>query len=130
MHTGLTGTAETTRLSQRNGFTTYFVLSPVSGLYCHRCRTRTGRADRRQDHTTSPSAARPFAVESAASIASRAQRVVTMAIRPSWRVQDDLEHTSVLRKCQAEIRIDRNGVHAGEISLISLGKFASACRAG
>ena len=40
---------------------------------------------RRQDHTTSPSAAELFAVETAASIASRAQRVVTMAIRPSWR---------------------------------------------
>jgi len=25
-----------------------YVLSPVSGLYCHRCRTRTGRTDRRQ----------------------------------------------------------------------------------
>src|SRR5262249_7910147 len=43
-----TGTAETTRLSPRNGVTVFFVLSPVSGLYCHRCRTGTGRADRRQ----------------------------------------------------------------------------------
>jgi hypothetical protein len=25
-----------------------YVISPVSGLYCHRCRPRTGRADRRQ----------------------------------------------------------------------------------
>jgi hypothetical protein len=25
-----------------------YVLSPVSGLYCHRCRARTGRPDRRQ----------------------------------------------------------------------------------
>src|SRR3954471_4313688 len=32
-----TGTAETSRLSPRNGFTTYFVLSPVSGVFCHRC---------------------------------------------------------------------------------------------
>src|SRR3954469_15870296 len=32
-----TGTAETSRLSPRNGFTTYFVLSPVSGVDCHRC---------------------------------------------------------------------------------------------
>src|SRR5712691_7056297 len=47
-HTGLTGTAETSRLSPRNGFTVSFVLSPVSGLYCHRCRPRTGGADRRQ----------------------------------------------------------------------------------
>ena len=36
------------RLSPRNGLTAYFVLSPVSGLYCHRCRARTGRPDRRQ----------------------------------------------------------------------------------
>src|SRR5438477_2633963 len=31
-----TGSAETARLSPRNGFTAYFVLSPVSGLVCHR----------------------------------------------------------------------------------------------
>src|SRR5256885_7869029 len=31
-----TGSAETARLSPRNGFTAYFVLSPVSGLFCHR----------------------------------------------------------------------------------------------
>src|SRR5689334_25333850 len=48
MHTGLTGTARTSRLSPRNGFTAYFVLSPVNGLCCHRCRPRTGGADRRQ----------------------------------------------------------------------------------
>ena len=42
-----TGTAETSRLSPRNGFTTYFVLSPVSGVFCHRCQTRTGGPDRR-----------------------------------------------------------------------------------
>src|SRR5262249_28513238 len=30
------------------GLAAYFVLSPVSGLFCHRCRPRTGRADRRQ----------------------------------------------------------------------------------
>ena len=28
-------------------FTVSFVLSPVSGVYCHRCRSRTGGADRR-----------------------------------------------------------------------------------
>src|SRR4029079_14045149 len=38
-----TGTAETSRLSPRNGFTTYFVLSPVSGVCCHRCHASTGR---------------------------------------------------------------------------------------
>jgi hypothetical protein len=58
-HTGLT------RHSLRNGFTAYFVLSPVTGLSCHR-RSR-GKipanltpASGRQDHTTSPSALVPF----------------------------------------------------------------------
>src|SRR5438477_8008508 len=31
-----TGSAETARPSPRNGFTAYFELSPVSGLFCHR----------------------------------------------------------------------------------------------
>ncbi|TKW71541.1 MAG: hypothetical protein DI543_27805, partial [Bradyrhizobium icense] len=47
-HTGLTGTARTSRPSPRNGFTAYFVLSPGNGLSCPRCQTRTGRPDRRQ----------------------------------------------------------------------------------
>ena len=38
-----TGTAETSRLSPRNGFTTYSVLSPVSGVSCHRRRRDTSR---------------------------------------------------------------------------------------
>ena len=80
-HTDLTGTAETSRLSPRNGFTVYFVLSPVSGLYCHRCQPRTGRADRRQGRgarTTrlrrTPQRFRPARnpPDAAASIATRA----------------------------------------------------------
>jgi hypothetical protein len=60
-----TGTAEQSRLSPRNGFTVSFVLSPVSGLCCHRYPASTGRqgltpGSRRQDHTTSPSASRAF----------------------------------------------------------------------
>jgi hypothetical protein len=67
-----TSTPESPDVPARNGFTTYFVLSPVTGLFCHR-RLRTdvvpkpGRADitsanltpasGRQDHTTSPYAA-------------------------------------------------------------------------
>jgi len=31
-----TGSAETLRPSLRNGFTAYIVLSPVTGLFCHR----------------------------------------------------------------------------------------------
>src|SRR5204862_6637750 len=53
-----TGSAETARLSPRNGLTAYFVLSPVSGLVCHRRRrvlpANLAPASRRQDHTTSP----------------------------------------------------------------------------
>src|SRR5438105_8555158 len=65
MHTGLTGTAETSRPSPRNGFTVSFVLSPVSGLFCHRrCMGLTNSltpGSRRQDHTTSPYAVNVFA---------------------------------------------------------------------
>ena len=87
MHTDLTGTAETSRLSPRNGFTAYTrspreaaFLAPVVGV---KFAANVAPGSRRQDQTTSPYAAGSFAVETAASIASRAQRVVTMAIRPS-----------------------------------------------
>ena len=33
------------RLSPRNGVTASFVLSPVSGLSCHRCHAGTGQRD-------------------------------------------------------------------------------------
>jgi hypothetical protein len=92
MHTDLTGTAETSRLSPRDGFTAYFVLSPVSGLYCHRCRPRTGGADRRQGRgARTTRLRRPLrrfrpvkrSPDVTASIASQAQRIVTIAKRPS-----------------------------------------------
>ena len=57
-------------------------------------------ASRRQDHTTSPYAAEPFAVENAASIASRAQRVVTMAIRPSGGRETVLFIILIFRNCK------------------------------
>jgi hypothetical protein len=99
MHTDLTGTAETSRLSPRDGFTAYFVLSPVSGLYCHRCRPRTGGADRRQGRgARTTRLRRPLrrfrpvkrSPDVTASIASQAQRIVTIAKRPSvGRETDD-----------------------------------------
>src|ERR1043166_2787949 len=57
-----------------------YVLSPVSGLYCHRCQARTGGPDRRQGRgarTTrlrrTPRTFRPVqAPDAAASIATRA----------------------------------------------------------
>jgi hypothetical protein len=68
-------------------FTTYFVLSPVIGLFCHRrprklLSTNLTPASRRQDHTTSPSASVPFVKGASASIASRSASV-TIASRPS-----------------------------------------------
>src|SRR5882757_2344717 len=67
-----TSTPESPDVPARNGFTTYFALSPVIGLSCHRhpadmvCPRPVGPtsppldltpASRRQDHTTSPYAA-------------------------------------------------------------------------
>src|SRR3989441_3491857 len=54
-----TGSAEAVRHPLRNGFTAYFVLSPVERACCHRhCAENfphsLAPASRRQDHTTSP----------------------------------------------------------------------------
>src|SRR5437667_4816265 len=50
--------AEAVRHPLRNGFTAYFVLSPVERACCHRHLRKTSTsltpASRRQDHTTSP----------------------------------------------------------------------------
>src|SRR3954447_16436149 len=76
-----TGTAETSRLSPRNGFTAYFVLSPVSGVDCHRClrdilpqNRRHGRGARTTRLRRTLRAFRPalFTPNAAASIATRA----------------------------------------------------------
>src|SRR4029077_2553686 len=58
-----TGTDGAIRLSLRDGFTAYFVLSPVTGLSCHRHPQKRASANLtpasgRQDHTTSPYATR------------------------------------------------------------------------
>jgi hypothetical protein len=67
-----TSTPESPDVPARSGFTTYFALSPVTGLFCHRRQrimvlSKPGRADLtsanltpasgRQDHATSPYAA-------------------------------------------------------------------------
>src|SRR5882757_6434477 len=83
-----TGSAESIRPSLRNGFTAYFVLSPVNGLSCHRrCAGMTQRnltpASGRQDHTTSPSASATFVFVTSASTASH-RAFVTIATRPSF----------------------------------------------
>jgi hypothetical protein len=63
-HTGLTGTAGTSQLSPRNGFTAYTCSPRGSGLSCPRCRREIpdglAPGSRRQDHTISPYAANVF----------------------------------------------------------------------
>ena len=87
-----TGSARTTRLSPRNGFNDCFVLSPVSGLFCHR--RHVGLTTRLDARVAAPGphdfavrrerfARRASPPDATASIASRAQRFVTTAKRPS-----------------------------------------------
>src|SRR5882724_10596745 len=81
--------AETLRHPLRNGFTAYFVLSPVSGLVCHRHHAENfpqglAPASRRQDHTTSPYA---FAHPSTRSRAPETK--ASTAFQPTYR--DDRE---------------------------------------
>jgi hypothetical protein len=82
------------RLSPRNGFTVCFVLSPVSGVFCHRCRSRTGGADRRHGRgartTRLRRTLRAFRLAGEPALAPQrpsqpAPRFVTTAKRPSWR---------------------------------------------
>jgi hypothetical protein len=68
--------------------TAYSVLSPAIGRSCHRHRRKVISANlipasRNQDHTASPSAINAFVSCVIASIASRTQRIVTIAKRPS-----------------------------------------------
>ena len=80
-----TGHTGNTRHSPRNGFTAYFVLSPVIGLVCHRrcrnCSANLTPASRRQDHTTSPSASSAL-VRSTVSVHRIPPRVHDVAQRP------------------------------------------------
>jgi len=82
-----TSTPESPGIPARNGFTAYFVLSPATGLFCHRrrrnCSADLTPASGRQDHTTLPSARQ--ALSSSAPLASTASRPtsVTIAKRPS-----------------------------------------------
>jgi hypothetical protein len=88
-----TSTPESPDIPARNGFTAYFALSPVTGLFCHR-RLRTdvlsapGRAEITsanltpasgcQDHTTSP-----YATTSLVRVPSIAHRLITRPAIPS-----------------------------------------------
>ena len=92
MHTVLTGTAETSRPSPRNGFTAYTCSPRGGGLSCPRCRRndscqRSARvaAPGPHDFAVRCERSRPVkrSPDAAASIASRALRIVTIAKRPS-----------------------------------------------
>ena len=94
-----TVTPETPGIPRAMVLTAYIALSPGTGLSCprrpqdHRLAGLTP-ASGRQDHTTSPYAAAlssgliSIEPDATTSIASRAQRVMTIAIRPSQRARD------------------------------------------
>ena len=103
-----TGQRRTLRHPLRNGFTAYNALSPVSGLVV------TVALEKLASKELSASIAAPgphdFAVRSrtirlwtAASIASRAQRVVTMAIRPSGERETVSYIVLICRNCKRKI---------------------------
>ena len=96
------------RLSPRNGVTVSFVLSPVSGVFCHRCRTRyeTGRIDA----TVAAPGPHDFAVRCKRFVGQQSRltpqrpsqpcpRIVTIAKRPSGG-HGCRESSSDLRNCQ------------------------------
>ena len=111
----LTGTAETSRLSPRNGFTVYTCsprgaafLAPVA---CWDLPASVAPGSRRQDHTTSPYAANVSSgsrscLTPQASIATRAtlrdERVSSLMAARANR-----EYSSDLRNCQEDIRKNR-----------------------
>ena len=87
-----TGTARTSRLSPRKGLAAYFVLSPVSGVCCHRCRARTGRPDRRHGRGARTTRLRrrsfrhgPHGPTGRASFANDARRPSHPAPNVTWR---------------------------------------------
>jgi hypothetical protein len=73
-----TGSAEAIRPSLRNGFTAYFVLSPATGLSCHRHRRRSLR---RLDTSVGVSGPHDFAVRVSAARLARA--AASTASRPA-----------------------------------------------
>src|SRR6201999_4094959 len=85
-----TGSTGAFRLSLRDGVTAYFVLSPVTGLFCHRHPRQLlllaclAPASGRQDHTTSPSADVAFVFRNINVHRISPQRSVTIASRPSF----------------------------------------------
>ena len=64
--------AGNTQHSLRDGFTAYFVLSPVTGLFCHR---RLRNSFRKLDAGVEASGPHDFAVREASALVSSAARV-------------------------------------------------------
>ena len=129
------GSVEGTRVSQVTPespgipyamvLTASFVLSPATGLSCHRRPRKNDSANLtpasgRQDHTTSPSASAPFVIGASTSTASRPASV-TIANRPSSGT-GRLEYTNdlVFRKIRIFFRkgLDRRTGNAQSASLI------------
>jgi len=121
IHSGGTGYI---RHSPRNGFNAYFVLSPVTGLFCHR-RSQDNPAtltpaSGRQDHTTSPSASSAFVSHAISVHRIPLPTSVTIAIRPSCG------GGTAGRKhnfCFSESEIFRRGELTTQIGLNPLGKL-------
>ncbi len=86
-----TGSAEAVRPSLRNGFTAYFVLSPVTGLIATVIPLRNlTPASGCQDHTTSPSASVPL-------VHARKARDDAAASTASHLAQNDDHDTPLIR---------------------------------
>jgi hypothetical protein len=105
-----TGSAEAIRHSLRNGFTAYIVLSPATGLSCHRHRRDTSR---QLDASVGASGPHVFAVRitrrsSSSASASTASRpaAVTIACRPSVG-RDSESYSSDLGFGKTEIFLPR-----------------------
>ena len=84
-----TGSAEAIRPSLRNGFTAYFVLSPVIGLSCHR-RPREALASQGLDASVEASGPHDFAVRELRHSSTLAARMtLPRPPHPAPNVRDD-----------------------------------------
>src|SRR6202158_4219976 len=91
--------------------TVSFVLSPVTGLFCHRRPRKLPSANLtpasgRQDHTTSPSACRAFVLSAASVHRIPFPTSVTIAKRPSLGT-GQRRYIADLRKARSGIFLQR-----------------------
>jgi hypothetical protein len=109
--------AEYVRHSPRNGFNGFLRGLPGDRAFLPPspadCPANLIPASRYQDATTSPSATGALVVRTVASIASPAQRLVTIAKRPSSRAEDARKMPVICPTSQANLRATR--WHDGQI---------------